>query len=167
MTKDRKAYFKAYRQAHKEERKAYYQAHKEEIKAYQKSWHAAHKEERKAYYQAHKEEAKASMKAWSEANKDKCIVYKKSDVNSFGESKHNIRCKSRRILKKMNLNIPGYETHHCFTYDDPSKFLYISKSLHLKIHAYLKEHNIDADSDHWLSIRDMVLNCNEYFYAKM
>ena len=98
---------------------------KEDHKAYNKAYYQAHKEEAKAYYQAHGEETKEYMKA-----------YMKSDVNSFGVSKNNIRRKSRYILKKMNLNIPDYEIHHCFGYEDPSKFIYISKSLHLKIHQF-------------------------------
>ena len=141
MKKDRKEYMKAY-----------YQAHKEEKKAQKKAYYQANKEEYKAYYQAHKEDYKE---------------YKKADVNSKGQTKHSIRQKSQHILKKMNLNIPGYEIHHCFGYDDPTKFIYISKSLHLKIHQFLRDNNITADSDHWMQIRDMVLHCNEYFYAKI
>ena len=129
------------------------------------------KEYMKAYYQAHKEEKKAYTKAYRQAHKEQCIAcnkaYMKADVNSFGESKNNIRGKSKYILKKMKLKIPGYEIHHCFGYDDPTKFIYISKSLHLKIHQFLRDNNIAADSDHWMQIRDMVLHCNEYFYAKI
>ena len=129
----------------KEYMKAYYQAHKEEKKA-----------QKKAYYQAHKEKKKAYIKA-----------YMKTDLNSLGQTKNSIRCVSNNILKKMKLKIPGYEIHHCFGYDDPTKFIYISKSLHLKIHQFLRDNNIAADSDHWMQIRDMVLHCNEYFYAKI
>src|SRR5574344_1831623 len=71
MTEKRKAYKKAYRQAHKEERKeymkAYRQAHKEEAKEYSQ----AHKEERKEYNQAHKEEAKEYNKAYHETNRER------------------------------------------------------------------------------------------------
>ena len=129
------------------------------------------KEYMKAWREAHRESEKAAMKAWREANKEQYNAYQKAytknDVNSLGQTKQNIRVKSRQILKQMNLNIPGYETHHCFGYEDPSKFIYISKELHLKIHQYLRDNNIDADSNHWLRIRDMVLHCNEYFYAKI
>lgn len=171
---ERKAKRKAWIEAHKEEIKAYKkawnEAHKEQINAYQKAYQKANKEELKAickaYYQANKEEHKARCKAWSEAHRQESYEYKKSDVNSFGESKHSIRNKSRQILKQMNLHIPGYEIHHCFTYDDPSKFIYISKSLHLKIHAYLREHNIDAGKDHWMQIRDIVNSADEFTYIK-
>ena len=187
--KERKAYAKAYKQAHKEQRKAYYEANKEEIKASKKAYYQAHKDQAKAYakvqYQSQKEEVKAANKAYYEANKEEIKAskkayrqahkehynaymkdYNKADVNSHGQTKNSIRVKSLHILKRMNLHIDGYEIHHCFGYEDPSKFIYISKSLHLKIHQFLRDNNIDVDSNHWLRIRDMVLHCNEYFYAK-
>ena len=171
---DRKEYMKAWKEAHKEsekaKQKAYYQAHKEEYKAYCQ----AHKEQRKAtmkaYKEAHKDEVKAKKKAWYEANKDQVKAYQKeyykTEVNSLGQTKHSIRKKSQRILKQMHLHIPGYQIHHCFTYDDASKFIYISKSLHLKIHKYLREHNIDADTDHWMAIRAIVNSTDEFMYIK-
>lgn len=147
------------REENKEYMKAYYQAHKEQRKAY-----------RKAYYEANKEQISAASKAYYQTNKQKCYAYskeyKKADLNSLGQTKANIRQKSWQILKKMNLNIPGYETHHCFGYEDASKFIYISKELHLKIHAYLKEHNIDAGKDHWMAIRDLVNSTDEFMYIK-
>ena len=168
MTKEEyKAYMKAYYQAHKEEmkakKKAYYQAHKEHKKAKGKAWYEAHREEKKAkvkaYYQSHKEEYKAYMKAYMKA-------YLKSDLNSLGETKNSIRQKSNNILKQMNLKIPGYEIHHCFGYEDPSKFIYISKSLHLKIHQFLRDNKISADTDHWMAIRDLVNSTDEFMYIK-
>ena len=136
----------------------------EKIKEYKKAWYAAHREEHKAYmkayHEAHKDENKAYMKAWHEAHKEHyneyMTAYNKADVNSIGQTKHSIRIKSRHILKQMNLNISGYEIHHCFTYDDPAKFIYISKALHLKIHKYLREHNIDADTDHYEQIKHLL-----------
>lgn len=124
------------------------------------------KEYKKAYYEAHKEQHKAYMKAWRKANRDKCIAYMKSDVNSLGQTKKSIRKKSWYILKKMHLNIPDYETHHCFGYEDPSKFIYISKELHLKIHQYLHDNNIESDSNHWMAIRDLVNETDEFTYIK-
>ena len=160
---DRKEYMKAYYESHKEDlkakTKAYYQTNKEKVKAY----YQAHKDKRKPYYQAY-------MKAYYEAHKEHLNAYaknyKQSDVNSFGQTKHSIRKKSQRILKKMNLKIPGYQIHHCFTYDDASKFIYISKSLHLKIHKYLRDNHIDADTDHWMAIRDIVNSTDEFMYIK-
>ena len=155
-----KEYSKAYYQAHKEDHKAYYQAHKEQVKA----WIEAHKEQRKAkkkaWYEAHKESEKAATKAWIEAHKEQrnaySINYMKNDVNSFGESKNNIRSKSLRYLKKYGIKISGYQIHHCSTYDDPTKFIYCSREMHHLIHAYLKQHNIDANSDHYKYIKHLL-----------
>ena len=163
MKKDRKEYskeyMKAYRQSHKEQvkayLKAYYQAHKKEAKTNKKAYYQAHKEERKAYIEANKEQYNAYQKA-----------YAKSDLNALGQSKNSIRYKSRSILKQMLLKIPGYEIHHCFGYNDPTKFIYISKSLHLKIHQFLRDNNIAADSDHWMQIRDIVNSTDEFTYIK-
>ena len=152
MTKEEyKAYMKAYYQSHREEAKAYYQAHKEEKKAWKEENIEHYKTYQKAYVKEHIEEIKA---------------YMKSDVNSLGQTKNYIRQKSRYILKKMNLNIPDYEIHHCFGYEDPSKFIYISKSLHLKIHQFLRDNKISADTDHWMAIRDLVNSTDEFMYIK-
>ena len=158
----------------KEYSKAYYQAHKEEMKAKTKAWYQENKQEHlkrcKAYKEAHKDEVKAKKKAWYEANKDQVKAYQKeyykTEVNSLGQTKHSIRKKSQRILKQMNLHIDGYQIHHCFTYDDASKFIYISKALHRKIHQFLRDNNIDADTDHWMQIRDLVNSTDEFMYIK-
>ena len=121
-----------------------------------------------------KEERKEYKKAWREANiqhyrayqKDYKKDYTKNEVNALGQTKNYIRHKSQSILKKMNLKIPGYEIHHCFGYEDASKFIYISKSLHLKIHQYLRDNNIDASNDHWMAIRDIVNSTDEFMYIK-
>lgn len=152
IMKDRKAYQKAYYQEHKEQIK-------EQRKAYIKAYNQAHKEDKKAWREANIEHYRAYQKAYK---KD----YTKAEVNTLGQTKSSIRLKSRQILKQMNLNIPGYQIHHCFTYNDPSKFIYISKSLHLKIHQYLRDNNIDADTDHWMAIRDLVNSTYEFMYIK-
>ena len=176
MTKEeRKEYMKAYYQAHKEHYKAYIQAHKEQSKAKKKAWYEAHKESEnakmkawyednkeqrkanmKAYYKSHREERKAQMKTYRQAHKEECKAYNRSDVNSLGQTKDSIRCKSRSILKKSGIKIPGYEIHHCFGYEDASKFIYCSKELHLKIHQFLRDNNIDADSDHYEQIKHLL-----------
>ena len=124
------------------------------------------KEYKKAWYQAHKEEVKAYQKAHKEAYKAYDKSYMKSDLNSLGQTKHSIRMKSLYIRKRMNLYIDGYEIHHCFGYEDASKFIYISRSLHRKIHQYLRDNHIDADSDHWMQIRDIVNSTDEFVYIK-
>ena len=136
-------------QSNKEYRKAYYQAHKEEEKAKMKAWKEAHKEEVKAHYNnwlnSHREEYNCYRR-----------VYQKSDVNSLGKNKHSIRCKSNKYLNKYGKKIPGYEIHHCCTYTEPYKFIYCSKEMHQLIHSYLRQHNIDADSDHYNLIKHLL-----------
>ena len=140
----------------KEYMKAYYQAHKEQCKA----WSQANKDKCKAWYQAHKQESKESKKAWLAANKEQYNAYRyaytKSDVNSLGQTKQSIRSKSRYYLNKYGTKIPGYQIHHCCTYTEPYKFIYCSKEIHRLIHAYLKQHNIDADSDHYDLIKHLL-----------
>ena len=137
---------------------------KEERNAYMKKYYQANKdqllEQAKAHYQAHKEEMKAKKKAYNQSHKEQCNEYlksyTKSDVNSIGQTKQSIRCKSRYILNKSGIKIPGYQIHHCFTYDDPSKFIYCSKEIHLKIHQFLRDNNIDADTDHYEQIKHLL-----------
>lgn len=151
---------KEYRQTHKEQAKAYKQEHKEKAKAYMKNWYESHKESEKAKAKVYKKAHKEQVKAWLEAHKEHVNEYKKeytkADINAFGQTKESIRYKSRIILKKSGINIPGYENHHCFGYDDPSKFIYCSKELHLKIHQFLRDNNIDADSDHYEQIKHLL-----------
>ena len=140
----------------KEYKKAYYQAHKEEIKAQMKAWREAHREEKKAWQQSHREEIKEYKKAWKQSHKEEIKEYIKADVNSLGQSKASIRLKSRYYIKKYGIKIPGYEIHHCFTYNEPYKFIYCSKEMHRLIHAYLRQHNIDADSNHYEYIKHLL-----------
>ena len=140
--------------------KAWYQAHKAERKEYLKAWYQANKEEckalMKAYKEAHKESVKAKNKAWCETNKEHVKAYKRSDVNALGQTKDSIRRKSRYYLNKYGTKIPGYQIHHCCTYTEPYKFIYCSKEMHRLIHAYLRQHNIDADSDHYDLIKHLL-----------
>lgn len=133
----------------KEYDRAYYQAHKQERKQEQKAYYEAHREERinhqKAYNQAHR----AEHNKWKKN-------YNKGDVNSLGQTKQSIRFKSYYYLTKNGSKIPGYEIHHCFTYDEPFKFIYCSKEMHRLIHSYLREHNIDADSEHYEQIKHLL-----------
>lgn len=158
MTKEeRKAYMKAWREAHKEEFKEY-------SKAYSKAYYQAHNEEKKAknkaYYQANKDEIKEYSKAYKQTHKDEIKAYQKaykqSDLNSLGQTKHSIRLKSLYYLKKYGTIIPGYQIHHCCTYDDPYKFIYCNRELHKLIHSYLIQHNIDADSEHYDQIKHLL-----------
>ena len=136
--------------------KAWKEAHKESEKAKLKAWKEANKERVKAWCEANKEHVKAYMKAWCEANKEHVKAYNRSDINSLGQTKESIRRKSRYYLNKYGTKIPGYQIHHCCTYIEPYKFIYCSKEMHLLIHAYLKQHNIDADSDHYDLIKHLL-----------
>lgn len=148
--KDRKEYFKAY-----------YQAHRKERNAYHKAWVKAHREEQRTYQRTY-------QKAYNKAHRGERNAYHKSDTNSLGQTKQSIRLKSSRylfnVLKHTKLN--GYEIHHCFGYDDYRNFIYIPKSLHLKIHQYLRDNHIDADSDHYNQIVHLIIACEEYVYIK-
>ena len=79
MTKEeKKAYQKAYYEAHREElkaqHKAYDEAHREERNTYDKAYREAHREEivakRKAYYEARREGLAAKQKAYDEAHRE-------------------------------------------------------------------------------------------------
>lgn len=121
-----------------------------------KIWYETHKEALKAYQKAHKEEYKAYKKAWYDSHKEEWKDYCKADLNSLGQTKQCIRKKSRRYLNKYGTKIEGYQIHHCCTYTEPYKFIYCSKEIHHLIHAYLRQHNIDADSDHYEYIKHLL-----------
>ena len=127
---------------------------------YNKSYYESHKEARKArmkaYYEAHKEQYRDYQKAYREAHKEQFKDYQKSDVNSIGKRKSSIRVKSWRYLKKYGTKIKDYEIHHCCTYTEPYKFIYCSREMHKLIHSYLRQHNIDADSDHYEQIKHLL-----------
>lgn len=80
--------------------------------------------------------------------------------------RHRARTTSRYILFKQrkHTNIKGYEIHHAFGYEDPFKFIYIPRSLHKAIHSFLRENNINADTDHYKYISTMINECTEYTY---
>ena len=145
---------------------------KEKEREYHKAWYQAHKDEKKArakaYYQAHKDEKKARAKAYYQAHKDEKKAYQKSDTNSLGHTKQSIRSKSSYYLFNVikHTKIKGYEIHHCFGYDDYRNFIYIPKSLHLKIHQFLRDNGIDADTDHYNKIVHIIIACEEYVYIK-
>ena len=145
MTQDRREYKKAWYEANRESAKAWREANKDQVKASKKAWR-----------ESHKEQVKAKLKAWREAHKDQVKARVKSDVNSLGQTKESIRKKSERYLKKYGTKIKDYEIHHCCTYTEPYKFVYCSKEIHRLIHAYLRQHNIDADSNHYEYIKHLL-----------
>lgn len=112
----------------------------------------------------------SSKKLWREQHKEhiKALskLYESESRNINGVRLGYIRTKSQRILKKCHNKIKGYEIHHCFGYAEADKFIYIPKSLHLKIHALLRELNIDSKINHWKYISELVNNCEQYTYIK-
>ena len=160
IKEQRKAYYQANKEQIKEQRKAYYDSHKVSVKSKKKEYYAANREsvksKKKEYYAANKQECKDKVKAYKQAHKQEIKAYFQFDLNALGQTKNSIRCKSQYILKKSGIKIPGYQIHHCFTYDDPTKFIYCSKETHLKIHQFLRDNNIDADTDHYNKIKHLL-----------
>lgn len=146
-------------EAKKAKRKIRYEKRREECKARTKKYKAEHLEEHKAYMKKYRDEHSEECKA----RKKK---YLSENLNKNGVTKNQIRVISRRFLNRTHSKLDGYEIHHCFGYEDPNKFIYIPKTLHLKIHQLLRDNNIPADSDHWNVIRDLVNSCEEYTYIR-
>lgn len=92
--------------------------------------------------------------------------YKGYLIDEDNKSKHYIRCQSASILFKQrkHTKLKDYEIHHCFGYGDPTKFIYIPKTLHSAIHKFIREHSIDACSNHYKYITELLNNCVEYTY---
>lgn len=122
------------------------------------------REYHKAWRESHRAHLKASHKVWREANREHCKEYRndymreyrKVDINAIGQRKDRIRHKSLYYLSKYGKKIEGYQIHHCCTYTEPYKFIYCSKEMHRLIHSYLRQHNIDADSNHYEYIKHLL-----------
>jgi hypothetical protein len=126
--KNRKEYFKAYREANKdkiaEQKKAYYEANKDKIKAYREANKDKIAEQKKAYYEANKDKFKSYRKAnkkkiaeyhkaYREANKEKIAEKTKSYYEANKEkiaeyykayreaNKDKINAKERKITKEL------------------------------------------------------------------
>lgn len=122
---------------------------------YMKEYHRTHKvklersEYFKKYRATHKSERNVKHRAYDKLHKDL----------------NNARRRTQRYFNSLNLSkIPGYEIHHCCGYDEYTKFIYIPRSLHYKIHNRLRELNIDANTNHYNYIVDLINNCSEYTY---
>lgn len=129
---------------------------KEKIKEYSKNWTENHKEELKEYITNWYDKHPDYRKNWYTANKDYETNYINNDLNSNGITKAHIRDLSARYLKKYGKKIKGYQIHHCCSYNEPYKFIYCSIKMHALIHAYLRQHNIDADSEHYEFIKHLL-----------
>ena len=137
----------------------YYEQHKARILSRQKERYQNEPEFRKYMNARCKERYNNDTEYYRE--------YTKNDLNSNGKTKHNIRGQSYYILFKQreHTKIKGYQIHHCFGYEDPNKFIYIPKVLHTKIHRFLRDNNIDADSNHYKYIVHMINECTDYTYV--
>lgn len=152
----------------KERIKQYYQENKEKTKIWQKEHKEHLKEYQKNYKQTHKEQINDYNKNYQIVNKEKIKDYKlnnREHLNEYARNyakipnnqiKVNCRHKSHKYLKKYGQKIDDYQIHHCFTYNEPYKFIYCSKQMHKLIHEYLRAHNIDADSEHYQYIKHLL-----------
>ena len=149
MTEEHREYMRKYRAEHRKEinerMRKYRAEHREEIKERMRKRYAEHREEYREYKRK----------------------YFAQDLNASGKTKNNIRRRSIRYLYAKHSKLDGYEIHHCFGYEDPKKFIYIPKQLHIQIHQLLRDHKIPADSDHWNAIRDIVNSCEQYTYISV
>lgn len=127
---------------------------------YKRKRRAEHREE-------HRERQRKCRAEHPEEIKERHRKQRSRNLNASGDKKSHIRLQSRRYLSRKHSKLEGYEIHHCFGYEDRKKFIYIPKTLHLKIHQLLRENNIPADSDHWMAIRDLVNSCEQYTYISV
>lgn len=121
------------------------------------------------YRQLHKEKKRTYMQTYAKNHKQELNQRVRDDKNLKGQTKALIRTLSRNILfkKRKHTQLENYEIHHCFGYNDPAKFIYIPKKLHLEIHQLLRDLSVKSDSNHWDIIRNLVNDCNEYTYISV
>lgn len=148
-----KEYYESHKEARKASVKAWQESNKDHYRDYQKAWHEANKDKVKAYNKAY---LQANIEHYREYQKDYQKDYRKSDLNSKGHTKSSIRSKSQYYLNKYGKKIEGYQIHHCSGYTEPYKFIYCSREMHKLIHSYLRQHNIDADSEHYELIKHLL-----------
>lgn len=142
------------------------------MKGYQKDRYINDSEFREYHIECSKEYQKerfANDAEYRECYNERKKGYYRNDLNSKGKPKNNIRKQSGYILfdKRHHTKLKDYEIHHAFGYEEPSKFIYIPRSLHIKIHQYLRDNNIDADSNHYDCIKYMINECEEYTYISI
>lgn len=120
----------------------------------------------KVWRKEHVKEYRETMKKWQKVHAKEWNDYQMSQRNEIGKRLGNVRdASSYYLFKTLKHNkLKGYEIHHCFGYDDHTKFVYIPKTLHFKIHQYLRNNKIDAKSNHYNEIVQMINECTEYTY---
>lgn len=127
-------------------------------------------EQYKEYHKEYmKERRRNDQEYQKEYQKEYNKEYRMKDLTIDGKLKDNIRANSNQILfrQRKHTKLKDYQIHHCFGYEDPSKFIYIPKSLHYKIHQYLRDNNIDADSNHYKYISTLINECTDYTYISV
>ncbi len=142
---------------------------REYLRKYLKKWRSEHKEDMRKRRSDHPEYRARQMKRRSERREEYNASHRKyraENLNTHGVPKSRIRVMSGKILDSCHAKLSGYEIHHCFGYEDPNRFIYVPKSLHIQIHQLLRDKKIPADSDHWFAIRDLVNSCQEYTYIR-
>jgi hypothetical protein len=132
----------------REERKEYMKKYNAERREYLKEYHSKWRSE-------HREEFNSGIRKRSS-----------EDLNKNGLTKNSIRIRSGKILGKCHAKLEGYEIHHCFGYEDPGKFIYIPRELHQKIHQFLRDKHIQADIDHFNTIRGLISSYPGYTYIR-
>ena len=154
-----------YYNEHKEKRKEWIDKNKEDIKDYQKKYNIEHR----VYHRNYNRKYRTEHPELKESHKVHMKKYNKIDLNNNGITKVSIRNRSKYILhiKRNHSKLENYEIHHCFGYDDPNKFVYIPKYLHLEIHQRLRDLNISADSNHYNVIVDLINSCQQYTYISI
>lgn len=172
MTKEerreyRREYLRKWKAEHREKLREKHNSRLRECRAERREEYNTRVRERRA---EHKEELNARMRERRSKRREefnaRMKIKRAEDMNSNGVTKSYIRVESGRILDKCHAKLSGYEIHHCFGYEDPSKFIYIPRELHIKIHQLLRDKKIPADSDHWHLIRELVNSCEEYTYIR-
>lgn len=140
--------------------------HLTRIKNYNKAHADVVNARAREYYKENTIKCKVNHKEWLKIHASEWNEYQNSQRNESGKTLSSIRMASNQYLFKTlnHTKLENYQIHHCFGYEDHTKFIYIPKSLHLKIHEYLRVNNIDARSNHYKYIRDMINNCTEYTY---
>ena len=149
----------------KKKRKEWTTKNKEKLAA----WKAEHKLSLREYHRQYLKEYRLLHPELKLKRKLYAYQYYQTDLNNLGITKGSIRGRSAYILYviRKHTKLENYEIHHCFGYDDPNKFIYIPKDLHLMIHQRLKDLNISADSNHYNDIKALINECQQYTYISI
>lgn len=156
---------KDYYSNNKEKRKEWTTKNKEKLAA----WKAEHKLSLREFHRQYTKEYRLLHPELKLKRKLYAYQYYQTDLNNLGITKGSIRGRSAYILYviRKHTKLENYEIHHCFGYDDPNKFIYIPKDLHLMIYQRLKDLNISADSNHYNYIVDLINECQDYTYISI